>query len=138
VEQALKLVPGTSLAAITLIDLDRQWFKAIVGSDVEQTPRSQSICAHTIQTNGVLIVNDTTKDARFASLEIVAGPPGIRFYAGIKLTRAVGALCVMGRQPRQISGTEIGKLAQLAQFVDIQLLTGGTLCNLDAPTIRVG
>ncbi len=138
-EQALKIIPGTTISAVSLVDLHRQWFKAIVGLDITETPREESFCSHTIQTNGVLIVNDATKDPRFADNALVTGAPGVRFYAGVKLTRAVGALCVIGTQPRDISRAEIGKLVQLAQFIDIQLLTAGTLGNLgDAPKADKG
>lgn len=125
VEQALKIVPGTTIAAVSLVDADRQWFKSVIGMDLSETPRTQSFCSHVIQTRGVLVVNDATKDARFADNPLVTGAPGIRFYAGIKLTRAVGALCVIGTKPRDITTAQLGRLHQLAQFVDIQLLAGG-------------
>ncbi|WP_203561238.1 GAF domain-containing protein [Jiella pacifica] len=130
VEQALGLLPGTCIAAVSLVDTDRQWFKSIVGLDVRQMPRSQSFCAHTIQTEGTLIVEDATQDERFADNVLVTNAPGIRFYAGVRLTGGIGALCVIGRNPRQATQAEILKLTKLAQYVDIQMMAHGTLFNL--------
>jgi GAF domain-containing protein len=129
-EQALALLPGTSIAAVTLVDADRQWFKAIVGLDLKETPRSVSFCSHTIETSGVLVVEDATRDSRFVANPLVTSAPAIRFYAGIKLTSGVGALCVIGQQPRHATESEIAKLVKLAQYVDIQLLAHGTEFNL--------
>ena len=129
-EQALAQMPGTSIAAVSLVDEDRQWFKAIVGLDVNETPRDISFCTHTIEAPAVMIVEDARLDSRFASNPLVTAPPAIRFYAGVKLTSGVGALCVIGPQPRQATDTAIGKLIKLAQYVDILLLAHGTLFNL--------
>ncbi len=124
VEHALTIIPQTTVAAVSLVDADRQWFKAIVGSSLEETSRALSFCSHTIQTNGALVVPDARQDPRFSQNDLVVGPPGIRFYAGIKLTRAVGALCI------DVTKAGIERLYQLAQFVDVQLLARGTLNNL--------
>ena len=129
-QQALALLPGTSIAAVTLIDVDRQWFKAIIGLDAKETPRSQSFCSHTIQSSGTMVVEDATQDARFADNPLVTSAPDIRFYVGVKLTFGLGALCVIGRKPRQITDAELFKLEKLTQFVDIQILARGALYNL--------
>ena len=129
-EQALALMPGTSIAAISLVDTDRQWFKAIVGINVTETPRSQSFCSHTIQTSGTMVVEDATQDERFADNPLVASAPDIRFYAGIRLTSGIGALCVIGQKPRRATEAEILRLQKLAHVVDIQLLAHGALFNL--------
>jgi GAF domain-containing protein len=129
-EQALVLLPGTSVAAVSLIDSDRQWFKTIVGMDATETPRSVSFCSHTIQTSGTMVVTDATRDSRFSSNPLVTAPPGVQFYAGVKLLGGVGALCVIGLQPRQVTDAEMTALVKVAQFVNIQLLAHGTLHNL--------
>jgi GAF domain-containing protein len=129
-ERALAQVPGTSIAAVSLIDADRQWFKAIIGLDVKETPRDISFCTHTIEAPDVMVVEDATRDPRFAGNPLVTSSPAIRFYAGVKLTSGVGALCVIGQQPRQATDQEIAKLIKLAQYVDILLLAHGTLFNL--------
>jgi GAF domain-containing protein len=130
-EQALEVFPGTSIAAISLVDTDRQWFKSIVGLDVKETPREVSFCSHTIQTDGIMVVEDATADRRFAEIPLVTSSPRVRFYAGVRLMNGVGALCVMGAQPRRPTETELAKLIKLARLVEIQLLSHGTIHNLN-------
>ena len=137
-EQALALLPGASIAGVSLVDADRQWFKAIIGLDLKETPRSVSFCSHTIETNGVLVVEDATSDSRFAANPLVTSAPAIRFYAGVRLTSGVGALCVISQQPRRANGLEIAKLVKLAQYVDIQLLAHGTQFNLPGRSAKTG
>jgi GAF domain-containing protein len=137
-EHALALLPGTSIAAVSLVDANRQWFKTIVGLDAKETPRTVSFCSHTIETTGVLVVEDATRDSRFAANPLVTSAPGIRFYAGIKLVGGLGALCVIGQQPRRATEAEIDKLSKLAQYVDIQLLAHGTLFNIPDASRRPG
>ena len=129
-EQALDLFPGASIAAVSLIDRDRQWFKTIVGLDKKETPRSQSFCAYTIGTPSLMVVEDATKDSRFRNNPLVTSGPCIRFYAGARLMNGVGALCVIGRKPRQATEGELAKLTKLASLVDIQMMAHGTLFAL--------
>ncbi|SES28769.1 GAF domain-containing protein [Rhizobium sp. NFR03] len=129
-EQALTLFPGASIAAVSLIDTDRQWFKTIVGLNTKETPRSQSFCSHTIEAPKLMVVEDATRDSRFQDNPLVTAGPGIRFYAGVKLMKGVGALCVIGRTPRQATESELVKLQKLASLVDIQLMAHGTLSAL--------
>jgi GAF domain-containing protein len=129
-DQALGLFPGSLIAAVSLIDSERQWFKTIIGTDMKEVPRDVSFCTHTIETDGVMVVEDTTQDSRFASHPLVTGSPKLRFYVGISLVNSVGALCVMGSKPRQVTEAEIAKLTKLAHCVDIQLLAHGALFNL--------
>ncbi|MBW4023921.1 MAG: GAF domain-containing protein [Proteobacteria bacterium] len=131
VDEALKIFEGATIAAITLVDVDRQWFKSIVGFDMTETPRNQSFCSYTIESRGVVVVEDATKDPRFNTNPLVTGAPNMRFYAGVKLVNRVGALCVISNTPRRAKKAEIHKLVSLARFVDIQLLAHGTLHNLD-------
>ena len=81
---------GVPIAAVTLIDEDRQWFKSIVGLDARETSRDISFCAHTIlQPNGMM-VPDAEADPRFADNPLVTGDPRIRFYAGTPLVTPEG------------------------------------------------
>lgn len=129
-EEALKLFDGTAIAAVSLVDVDRQWFKAIIGSNMTETPRSISFCSHAIESQGPLVVEDATRDPRFADNPLVRSDPNIRFYVGVKLVHRVGTLCVIGLNPRRATDAELRKLIKLSSYVDIQLLAEGALHNL--------
>jgi PAS domain S-box-containing protein len=123
------MVCGTSIGAITLIDRDRQWFKAGHGTDLAQTsmPRDQSVCAHAIAQDEFFEVPDIARDARFADNPTLNGEMKIRFYGGSQLTTAGGAnlgmLCVMDEQPRQLTPAQQRALSQLSQVVMALLAT---------------
>lgn len=110
---------STPIAAISVIDGERQWFKASVGLDVSETPRSISFCAHAIlNPKEALCVPDATKDPRFAENPLVTGDFGLRFYAGVPITgpsgHPLGALCVIDRKPREVNKEMLEQLQQLA------------------------
>ena len=109
------------MATISIIDGDRRWVKAKVGlSGPVGGPRENSFAAHVVDHAGeLLIVEDATQDARFATNPFVTGAPHIRFYAAAPLTlasgRALGAICVMDTTPRS---ADVAKLAQLKFLAD--------------------
>jgi two-component system NtrC family sensor kinase len=109
---------NTPIAAITLVDEHRQWFKGSVGLDMRETRRALSFCAHTILTpHRQLIVKDARDDSRFSDNEFVTSDPGVRFYAGFPLLvagHAIGALCVVDDMPRGLSADQIARLQGLA------------------------
>jgi len=117
--RAAALVCGTPISLISLIEEERQWFKANVGLDgVSETSRDVSFCAHAICQNGIFEVEDALEDQRFSNNPLVLGDPGIRFYAGAPLELAsgqsVGALCVIDRQPRRLNAHQKEVLGYLA------------------------
>ncbi|MEN3941913.1 PAS domain S-box protein [Prosthecobacter sp. SYSU 5D2] len=114
------------LAAISFIDEDRQWFKAGIGMEMKETPRDVAFCAHAILTkDNVTIVPDATLDERFADNPSVTGSAGIRFYAGAPLiardNHALGTLCVIDRNPRELTLSQSASLQALGRNVVAQL-----------------
>lgn len=110
---------GTDIALISLIDANRQWFKACVGlPGVTETDRSIAFCAHAILQEGLMEVPDALDDPRFSDNPLVTDEPHIRFYAGAPLMlrngACIGTLCVIDRQPRQLSPEQRDMLQQLA------------------------
>lgn len=116
---------GTPIALVSLVDADRQWFKARVGLAAAETPRASSLCAHAVFSGQPLLISDTHADARFVDNPLVTGEPFIRFYAGVPLVladgSAVGTLCVIDRVARSLSGAQFDALAMLARQVSIEL-----------------
>jgi diguanylate cyclase (GGDEF)-like protein len=117
----VRTVLAVPIATVTLVDRDRQWFKAKRGVDASETPRAISFCTHTIQQRDPLIIENALEDVRFASSPLVVGPPYVRSYAGIPLRTPegynVGALCAMDTRPRKFSPADIAILANFANIV---------------------
>ena len=107
------------VAMISLIDHDHQWIKAAFGTDLQQLPRSLSICHHVIaDPSGAMVVRDTLADPRFQRHPLVVAPPYVRFYAGVCLVDsdgyALGTLCVMDDQPSSGERDELSLLRKIA------------------------
>ncbi len=118
-------IAGTPIALVSLVDADRQWFKARTGLDATQTPRDISFCGHVVQDAELLVVDDATKDPRFADNPLVTGGPRIRFYAGAPVRseggHVLGTLCVIDQRPRSLDPHQLSLLAGLGRQVSALL-----------------
>ena len=117
---------GTSIALISFVDANRQWFKARVGFGEQETERCISFCGYTILNDDVLEVTDATADDRFVDNPLVIKSPGIRYYAGAPIvTREkliLGSLCVIDTVPRApLSIEDRQALRDLAALIVDQL-----------------
>ena len=114
-------VLNVPICLVSLLDANRQWFKAKCGLDVDGTDRDIAFCSYALLSDEVLIVEDTHADARFAINPLVTGDPHIRFYAGAPLLVspgvALGTLCVIDTEPRRMEPSEVLLLRRLAQIV---------------------
>ena len=121
VTSMLRKVLGVPMAAVTLVDRDRQWFKSHSGLEFTETARDIAFCEHTIRTQKPLIVQDTGKDLRFRDNPLVLGSPFIASYAGVPLVTPdgfnIGALCVLDRVPRSFTTTQIDLLRGFGEIV---------------------
>jgi GAF domain-containing protein len=108
------------VAIMTLVDGDRQWFKSKIGLRLTETPRDHAFCAYTILQPDTLVVEDATKDERFAWNPLVTMEPHIRFYAGAPLRNpqghGLGSLCVIDQKPRQLTAAQQASLEALARM----------------------
>ena len=112
------------IALVTLIDEDRQWFKAKVGVDVDATPRDWAICDHAIRQDQTFVVQDASQDPRFRDSPLVTGAPQFRSYAGAQLKTEgfnLGTLCVVGCEPRTLSDNQRSRLETLRDAVITEL-----------------
>lgn len=109
------------ISLITLIDSNRQWFKANIGLNIEETSREISFCGHAILQDQLFEVPDASKDSRFFDNPLVIEDPSIRFYAGFPLIAntgsRIGTLCVIDRVPRKLTDGETFALKVLSQNV---------------------
>lgn len=113
---------GCKMSLISLLDEDRQWFKARVGLDVSETARELAFCAHAIlEPKKTLIVPDARVDERFHDNPLVTGDPHLAFYAGVPLVNeegySLGTLCVLDSEPKQLTDSQVTALNALAHQV---------------------
>ncbi|TWI64401.1 excisionase family DNA binding protein [Pseudoduganella lurida] len=114
------LVTGSPIALVSLLTSSRQWFKAKVGLETEETPRAWAFCSHAVLHDEPFVVEDAAIDPRFRDNPLVQGDPRIRFYAGVPLRdgngQALGTLCVIDREPRRLRSAELQALVDLAEI----------------------
>lgn len=117
----VRTVLGVPMAAVSLIDRDRQWFKSHPGIAAAETPRNIAFCNQTIALGGPLVVPDARVDPRFAANPLVAAAPFVVSYAGVPLTSRdgfhVGTLCALDNDARSFTSVEVEILTSLAAIV---------------------
>ena len=125
ITRLLARVLDVPIALVSLLDVDRQWFKSRVGLDVSETPLAVSFCAHAAEADAPLVVHNALEDTRFARNPLVLGAPNIRFYAGVPIHSSdgvpLGTLCAIGRRPRTLQPDELQVLHDLGQIVEREL-----------------
>ncbi|MBC7724029.1 MAG: GAF domain-containing protein [Burkholderiaceae bacterium] len=116
---------GTTSAALTFLDHDRQWFMTVAGYGIAQAQRAGSFCDRTIRTDGPFIVPDATIDPRFLDHDLVAKGPRIRFYAGYPIMSPdgyrIGTFCLFDVRRRPFAEADVVLLRDLALRAQQQL-----------------
>ena len=122
------------VSAVSLTDSDRQWFKSRVGVDLITIPREKAPCAHVAETCQVVVIEDFLSDPNYRDSPLALS--GVRFYAGAPLITTdgygLGAMCVLGTQPRQATPSETASLQDLALMVMAQIELQHAFGRLDA------
>jgi len=116
---------GVDVSMITLVDSDRQWFKAIHGVEIRESERYLSICAHTILHEECFVIPNGFIDSRFSDHPLVKDGPKFCFYAGCPIHDPtgyrIGAFCIIHTAPREFDCTDHAKLTALAKIVERQI-----------------
>ncbi|HLL19837.1 MAG TPA: GAF domain-containing protein, partial [Rubrivivax sp.] len=137
-------VCAAPMALLSLVDEDRQWFKAGIGLDgLAGTPRAVALCAHAIVGDDVLVVPDARADPRFVDNPLITGAPYIRLYAGAPLLmpggERVGTLSVLDTEPRELNEQQRHQLQALAGIASAALLLRRDLLRqASAPVALLG
>ena len=119
------------VAIVSVVDTDRIWFKSHHGTDVEQIGRDPGLCASAILQDEAWVVSDARADPRTLANPLVAGEFGLQFYAGVPLHSRdghnLGTLCILDREPREFSDSDVRTLEDLAAIVmnDLELRLEG-------------
>ncbi len=118
---------GAAMCSISLVDDEREWYKAVQGSDSCQGGREASFCGHAILYDNVFVVEDAAADDRFKNNPQVINPPHVRFYAGAQIRdadgRALGMFCVKDTAPRILSDADRRKLQAYAKAAETYIKT---------------
>ena len=129
---------GLPIAAVSLTDTDRQWFKSRVGVDHWQIPRELAPCGEVADSCSPLVIRDFQVDEDYKNSNLARS--GVRFYAGAPLvTRegyGLGAMCVLGTEPRDVTEQELNSLKDLAAMVMAQIELQHAFGRVD-PTTRL-
>ncbi|HET8791174.1 MAG TPA: EAL domain-containing protein [Modicisalibacter sp.] len=113
------------IALISLVDDKRQWFKSVNGLTIRETLVEHSFCAHALNYDTVMVIEDARSDSYFADNPLVTGPPNIRFYAGAPIhgpdNMPLGTFCIISDRPRALSSKERDTLQSLARLTTLEI-----------------
>ena len=125
ITRLVSLVLQTPIAAFSIVEGDRQCFRAIQGLDASGTGRDVSFCGHTIMQQGVFVVSDARRHPWFQDNPLVTGDPNIGFYAGAPVRapnqRVVGSLCAIDTRPRDLTPPRRRALTDLRDMLEEEL-----------------
>ncbi len=125
VAEILRSSCNMTWTAITLVDSERQWFKAHQGFDLSETGRAVSFCSVAMHLDRTLVVDDTHRDPRFAHNPLVTGEPHLRFYAGAPIVSSegfpLGAVCLIDMEPRTLFPSQLQLLSLARDWVQASL-----------------
>ncbi|ETA08007.1 MULTISPECIES: PP2C family protein-serine/threonine phosphatase [Gordonia] len=126
-----KAVFGVPMSTVSLLDRDRQWFKAVDGIELQNQPREQTVCqvtvarAYTRPADPALVIEDVSTIPFFAEIPQISGEGGIRFYAGYPLYgpggHPVGTFCVYDTRPRQLTADQLAAFRELAAWAQREI-----------------
>lgn len=126
------------LAFFGLIDADRQWFKARHGFEFHEAPMTLSFCSRTISAPSAVVVPDLAEDPEFSTFPQVNGANALRFYAGVSIRLAdgpaIGTLCVLDVEPRQLTPRQVAGLTSLGR--QVQNLLELRMAHFDAQAVH--
>jgi PAS domain S-box-containing protein len=127
-------ISESPIALISLVDRDREWFKARFGIDLESLQREYSFCADAVTGGRPVVIRDASADPRFRDNPLVAGSAHVRFYAGFPLrtpqSQTIGMLAVLDRRPRELKAAQLRSLSELADAVTAMFEERRTLLQL--------
>ncbi len=123
--RAARTLLDVPIALVSLVDRERQWFKARAGLETTETPRSISFCGHAILDDNIMEIVDAAADERFSDNPLVTGELGLRYYAGVPLRSprgfALGTLCLIDRRPRRLTEQQRTILCDLGAWAELVL-----------------
>jgi len=110
--ETASIICETPMSLITILDEDRQWFKANHGIDIKETPIGVSMCRHTVEElNGQMEIEDLTKDERFQNNPFVLNDPNLKSYLGVSLKtetgERIGTVCVFDNEKRKFTDKQL-------------------------------
>jgi GAF domain-containing protein len=124
--QIASALAKTPISILSFLEGEKLWFKSKTGVSASYADKAGSFCAHTIETNHPLIIEDASKDDRFKNIPLVYAPTNMRFYAGVPISagndEAVGSLCVIDRKPRTFSESQKKALIRLRNQIERLIL----------------